>query len=207
MLWECFTSGPDWYHETAEAEQLCIGWRSRVKSQKRISYKPIIEILCDADEPCFFAFGRHTANDFCHTIGLFPGAPAQYICSSDGQFTIFLNGIQTYMQQWASRHFLKNVSSMCNSNNAFAYNYTSFHFYRPFLLVYRRSHVCIPKDLFNSIMSKGLFNPSHRIGKLSPIYFLFYAKISTQVTGTHFKQMINCVPGSGVKFKFTLTLA
>lgn len=40
-----------------------------------------------------------------------------------------------------------------------------------------------------------------------PSICIFYAKISTQVTGTHFKQTINCVPGSGVELKSTLTLA
>lgn len=172
-FWTCFTSGPDWYYETAEAIKLTKIWRTHINTRKRVSCKPIIDILGEAKEPCFFAFGRHTANDFLHSIGLFPGAPAAYICTSDIRFDTFLNGIQAYMRQWASYDFLHNASAICNSTNPFAYNYTSFHFYRAFLLVFRKASVTVPQHLFNTMMRGGLFNPEHCIGEPIPRIHIF----------------------------------
>ncbi|KAF7966024.1 hypothetical protein HWV62_40459 [Athelia sp. TMB] len=72
-LWTAFASGPDWHFETSDAIKHVKDWRKRTLAKSRISYKPIIKILCDADEPGFFAFGRHTANNFLHSTGIFPG--------------------------------------------------------------------------------------------------------------------------------------
>lgn len=204
-LWTCFASGPDWYYEKDEAVQLTRCWRCHINSQKRISYRPIIEVLCDAKYPCFFAFGRHTANDFLHSIGIFPGAPAAYICRSDTRFNNFLAGIQAYMQQWAGCNFLNHVSSICNSQNSFAYNYTSFHFYRAFLLVFRRAYVTIPQNLYNTMMNQGLFNPEHRIGAFLMEY-LFSKLTVLQAINIRSKPMTTYVPGSHAGLKFTLTL-
>lgn len=173
---------------------------------KRISYRPIVTVLCDAGLPCFFAFGRHTANDFLHSIGFFPGAPAAYICTSDTRFENFLTGIQAYMRQWASCDFLNHVSSICNSVNPFAYNYTSFHFYQAFLLVFHRAYVTIPRDLYNNLMKQGLFNPEHHIGEFF-IAYIFPKLTVLQGINMCSKLKTNCVPDSHAGFKSTITLA
>lgn len=140
-------------------------WRKRVLTATRVSIKPILDILCAADEPCFFAFGRHTANDFLHTAGIFPGAPAIYICQSNARYTTFKMGIVNYMKIWMSRAFLAHAGGIPNTLNPFAYNYKSFVVYFTHLLVFRRSHVYIPRALFNRMLRGGMFNTNHVIGE------------------------------------------
>ncbi|KAF7969568.1 hypothetical protein HWV62_26931 [Athelia sp. TMB] len=105
-LWSAFASGPDWNFETRDAIQCTRDWRRRTLAKKRVSFKPIINILGDSNEPAFFAFGRHTANDFLHSIGLFPGCPAIWICSQNTRFEKFLQGIIDYMRTWVQPKFL-----------------------------------------------------------------------------------------------------
>lgn len=140
-------------------------WRFRVLTASRVSMKSILDIICAADEPCFFAFGRHTANDFLYTVGIFPGAPAIYICQSNARYSAFKVGIVDYMKIWVSRAFLALAGGLPNTLNPFAYNYKSFVVYFTHLLVFRRSHVYIPGPLFNRMLRGGLFNPGHVIGE------------------------------------------
>ncbi|KAF7967022.1 hypothetical protein HWV62_36223 [Athelia sp. TMB] len=163
-LWTAFASGPDWHFETSDAIKHVKDWRKRTLAKSRISYKPIIKILCDADEPGFFAFGRHTANDFLHSTGIFPGAPAIFVCTSDARFKKFLCAIVQYMHTWAQPKFLNTVGGICNTHNPFAYNYKSAIFYRTHVMVFRKSYTYIPRLLYNTLLRAGLFNPKHCIG-------------------------------------------
>lgn len=166
ILWEAFATGPDWNIETTVALQMTDDWRQRVLAATRVSTKPILDILCAADEQCFFAFGRHTANNFLHTVGIFPGAPAIFICCSNTRYTLFKLGIVSYMKIWVSQSFLNLAGGMSNTVNPFTYNYKSFVVYFMHLLVFRRGHVFVPRQLFNTMLRAGLFNSHHVIGKI-----------------------------------------
>lgn len=163
-LWAAFATGPDWNTETNDALQLTDEWRERVLATTRVSTKSILEILGSADEPCFFAFGRHTANDFLHTVGIFPGATAIFVCRNNSRYILFKMGIVSYMSTWVSHSFLDSAGGISNSLNPFAYNYKSFVVYFMHLLVFRRSHAFVPRQLFNLMLRGGLFNPRHVIG-------------------------------------------
>lgn len=160
-----FATGPDWNYETDAAMTMTDQWRERVLTTQRISSKTILDILCSPDEPCFFAFGRHTANDFLHSVAIFPGAPAIFICRSNSRFIAFKTGIAAYMKIWMSLPFLKLAGGIPNTLNPFAYNYKSFVVYYPYLLVFRRSHVYVPYYLYNMMLRSGLFDPQHIIGE------------------------------------------
>lgn len=163
-LWAAFASGPDWNTETNLALQMTDEWRDRVLAATRVSTKSILDILGAAHEPCFFAFGRHTANDFLHTVGIFPGAPAIFICRNGTRYTLFKLGIVSYMKTWVSHKFLDFAGGIPNTLNPFAYNYKSFVVNLMHLLVFRRSHTFVPRQLFNVMLRAGLFNPRHVIG-------------------------------------------
>lgn len=126
LFWSAFATGPDWNIERNAALAMTDEWRMQVLATNRASMKPILDILCAADEPCFYAFGRHTANDFLHTVDIFPGSPAIYICLSNARFAAFKLGIVDYMKTWLSRTFLALAGGIPNSLNPFAYNYKSF---------------------------------------------------------------------------------
>lgn len=210
-LWTGFTSGPDWYYETDIAIKLTEKWRTSVITQKKFSSRPIIDILGDAKEPCFFAFGRRTANDFLHTLAIFPGAPAIYVCTSDVRFDAFLHGIVEYMATWAGSDYIDGVGGITNSDNPFVYNYKSYQFNRQHILVFRKAVATIPQLLFNKMMNEGLFNPEHSIGTscFSFVFVCFCSMLTIMIQGIRMNSHLktSCAQGRLVECQFIFTMA
>lgn len=140
-------------------------------SRPRMSFKPIVDILCETEVAAFSAFGRHCANDFLHIMGMFPSTPAHIICQSNKMYESWKQGIYDYLKTWRSKAFLTQTAGMCNSENPFAFNYRSFgNYFSMYIKVFRRGLVLVPCALYNQLLCDGLLNPSHVIGEYSTLY-------------------------------------
>jgi hypothetical protein len=128
--------------------------------------KPIVDILCETSILAFSGFGRHCANDFLHLMGIYPGTPAYFICDSDDLYAAWKKEIPKYMGIWRSPKFLKHTAGICNTDNPFAFNYTSCNnYFGMYLKVFRRYTVKVTRDLYNGMVHQGLLDPNHVIGE------------------------------------------
>ena len=130
--------------------------------------QPIVDVLASNQSMCFAGFGRHLANDFCHILGLFPSTPACFICEDDDLYARFRSAIPQYMSIWQSEDYFHRCCGSPNSSNPLAFNVVSDTYYKSqYLLVFRKKKVVMDADLYNAYLSQGLFDPEHKIGKIS----------------------------------------
>jgi len=170
-LWVCFGDGPDWNHERNACLAGLLQWRTETKlCTNAAASAAICKVLCDNNR-VFNGFGRHLANDFLHSIGIFPGTPAIVICEDDVLFDRFFTAIQTYMDQWKSPKYLARTANDVNSLNPLAYNTTSnTNYISLYVHVYRKS-LCAKVDssLYNLLATNGFLDEEHTIGEFHDI--------------------------------------
>ncbi|KAI0690724.1 hypothetical protein C8T65DRAFT_587704, partial [Cerioporus squamosus] len=158
--------GPDWACETADAIEHACAWRCELLANPGTpaAETPIIVSLY-AVQTVFNGLGKHTANDFLHLLGVWPGMPTIQLCSDKGLFNRFLQVLVRYMGLWSSDRFLEVVAPPANHPNPFAFNYRSHRDYiSKFVHVYRKSFVNVSSEFYNQLVASGLLDPSHTIG-------------------------------------------
>ncbi|RPD59027.1 hypothetical protein L226DRAFT_436751, partial [Lentinus tigrinus ALCF2SS1-7] len=157
--------GPDWVTETRDALQRVEQWRLEVtvEPQATAARSPLFVSLCKV-QTVFNGLGKHTANDFLHLLGLWPGMPTIDLCSDEATFTRFLSVLVPYMGLWSSDRFLQLVAPPANHPNPFAFNYRSHRNYiSNYVHVYRKSFVHVSPQFYNQLLVAGLLDPSHTI--------------------------------------------
>ncbi|TFK79759.1 hypothetical protein K466DRAFT_505057, partial [Polyporus arcularius HHB13444] len=167
-LWDS-DHGPDWACETRAALERAHAWRQEVLANPGTpaAEAPIVVSLY-AVQTVFNGLGKHTANDFLHLLGLWPGMPTRLLCSDEALFDRFLDVLVGYMSLWSSDRFLEVVAPPANHPNPFAFNYRSHRDYiSKFVHVYRKSFVTVSSQSYNHLVSAGMLDPSHTIGTLT----------------------------------------
>ncbi|RDB24436.1 hypothetical protein Hypma_008475 [Hypsizygus marmoreus] len=138
----------------------------RPKPPKSIADRSILCDIYSNSHRAFSGFGPHTANDFLYQIALFPGTPSYIICLDDRKYTDFKVSLHTYMAQFYAPEFLSRVASVANDNNPFAFQgISNLTYTSSYTLVFRRTSVKVPRDLYNRYASLGLLDPEHIIGQ------------------------------------------
>jgi hypothetical protein len=113
---------------------------------------------------CWSGIGRHTANDFLHLMGIFPGTPSYVICSDLALWTDFKLRFEEYMKQWGQPEYL-NAVTCSERSNPFEFNQLGHRAYlSKYIIVFRRTYTMVPQKLYNQLVQNGLLNPSHIIG-------------------------------------------
>ncbi|KAH9924593.1 hypothetical protein B0H21DRAFT_826713 [Amylocystis lapponica] len=169
-LWSSLWSdnhGPDWIYETEMAMQGLLQWRQQIIDNPNGSTAnaPIVKVLCDSQD-IFNGFGRHTAHDFLHLQGLWPGHPTVLICQANDIFDRFRDGLVLYMSTWASQKFLERVAGVPNVDNPLQFNYKSdINYMSHYVHVYRKSFVRVPAELYNELLRTGMLDRHHVIGE------------------------------------------
>lgn len=128
----------------------------------------IIKELCTNSLGAFSGFGRHLANDFLYLQAIFPGTPSRIICRNDEVFKKFATNVESYLKSFTEEAFLDSVTSVANSDNPFAFNETSNTLYmQHHILVFCRTKVMVPRELYIKYCREGLLDPDHTIGTSS----------------------------------------
>ncbi|KAG6835918.1 hypothetical protein H0H93_013359, partial [Arthromyces matolae] len=162
-IWAPFPNGPDLILERDLALDSLDKWRQRVISGYQANV-PIVEAMASNNCLAFGGFGRHLANDFLFLAGIFPNMPCSFLCNNDYLFEHLKAEIPGYLETFETRDYKRLCLSITNSNNPFSFNvtadtnYTSQH-----ILVFRRSSVRMPANLYNAYLEQGLLDPNHTL--------------------------------------------
>ncbi|KAI0693238.1 hypothetical protein C8T65DRAFT_585869, partial [Cerioporus squamosus] len=182
--------GPDWVTETDAAVEGVRLWRSEVLAEPHApaAQTPIIVSLY-ALQTVFNGIGKHTANDFLHLLGVWPGMPTGELCADDMLFSRFVDLLIGYMALWSSSEFLQLVAPPANHPNPFAFNYRSHRNYiSRYIHVYRKTFVNVSPDFYNHVVTSGLLDLSHVIGKSDSYSALLSTELSYKILPVFFYQ-------------------
>lgn len=164
--------GPDWKFERDAALSGLQQWRRTECARRSPSTKAIVKELF-GNMRVFNGLGKHMANDVLYLVGFWPTMPVGDVCMSDLFFARLRDGICQYFDMFHTKEFYKLVAPEPNSNNPFAFHYTSDrHYISRFVKVYRRSMVRMPTALYNQYGQEGLFDRTHVIGELQSDFCL-----------------------------------
>ncbi|KAJ6539815.1 hypothetical protein DFH09DRAFT_929930 [Mycena vulgaris] len=161
-LWKRFRGGLDWIVERDAALVVLDSWQARVLREKDPT--AIIDVLLDAGGPGV-GIGQHLANDLLFGIALHPDTPSLAICLSDNLYNELRHHNPIFMATFTSPVYLQRCAGRPNSNNPFIFHEVSnTNFLRGFVRVYRKLEVQIEATLYDVYQSRGLFDPTHKIG-------------------------------------------
>lgn len=162
--------GPTWFsaYKPELAQAALDDFRTEIKSsicQGRPPTTPLVDVLSD-NMAVFNGFGKHTAHDVLHELGIFPLMPVSCLALDDVLYDSFCKGLRKYTGLFDSSSFLRLVAGECNSNNPFTFHHTSNeHYISSFVRVYRRKTVRLPQALYVDYVTRGLLDETHTIGK------------------------------------------
>ncbi|KAI0336892.1 hypothetical protein BDW22DRAFT_1488608 [Trametopsis cervina] len=125
---------------------------------------PLVEVI-SSDMTYFNGFGKHTAADVLHDIGVLPHIPAGVVADDDNLYARLRQGIVSYTEDFKNPKFLLKCAGDSNAANPFAFHQKADdHYISSYVRVYRRQSVRMPKALYDFYASNGLFDPEHTIG-------------------------------------------
>ncbi|KAI0699597.1 hypothetical protein C8T65DRAFT_742416 [Cerioporus squamosus] len=160
--------GPDWTHEHAQAEVSLDEWRSEVLASWPDARVPsrdaLVEVICK-QQGVFNGYGRHTAHDLLHHLGLWPGTPYLVLCSDEDLYHQFKILLHLYAAQFRSEQYQADCVGSPTALSPLAFNIRSNDNYiNKYVLVYRKWEVRMEADLYNELYKQGVFDSKHTIG-------------------------------------------
>ncbi|KAL1729338.1 hypothetical protein EV714DRAFT_273772 [Schizophyllum commune] len=180
-LWAGFQAGPDWLIEYPLVLNELDLWRQEVRARRL--HTPLVDALCDPSLLPFNAFGRHTANDAAHGMGVFPNTPISAFVDDDLVFKQFTHSLKSYLAQFDNPEYLNAMVSLPSSSNPFAFNHVPHKKYVDrYIHVFRRSDVWVSAPLYNHLLVYGLLDKDHVIGQP-------YPPVAHEERATNFKKL------------------
>ncbi|KAI4517632.1 hypothetical protein K525DRAFT_210456 [Schizophyllum commune Loenen D] len=181
-VWAGFQTGPDWLIEYPLVINALGLWRDEVRTRRL--HTPLVDALCDPSILPFNAFGRHTANDLAHGMGVHPNTPISAFVRDDAVFSQFTHSLRTYLAQFDNQQFLRSMVPLPRSNNPFAFNASAHDVYvNRYIHTFRKATVRVSAALYNYQLENGLQDEDHTIGQP------YHRKISKDELAIGFKEL------------------
>jgi hypothetical protein len=88
------------------------------------------------------------------------------VVSADADFEAFKDGLFEYIDQFESDKYVKLICTRSQLDNPFAFAWsTDRNYAKIYLKVFRKAVVQMPAKDYNELLSRGLLDPHHTIGR------------------------------------------